>query len=187
MGYFPAFLNMNRFKVLVVGGGNIAYDKLQKLLDFTKDITVISLNFSKEILTLIRANGLSYKKKIYQNGDIDGFDLVIVAVNDLSLQERIYLESRDKKTLCNCVDLIDYCDFIFPSYIKKGDLIVAISTSGASPALSKQLRQFLQKVIPDSIDDFLEQMKSLRDSLPKGENRMKILNQKVKDYFKKLN
>ncbi len=81
------------------------------------------------------------------------------------------------------MDSVDYCDFIFPSYIKKDDLTIAISTSGASPALAKHLRIYLSKLIPSSISAFLNEMKKLRKTLPKGKERMKMLDKKAKRYF----
>jgi precorrin-2 dehydrogenase/sirohydrochlorin ferrochelatase len=81
------------------------------------------------------------------------------------------------------VDSVDYCDFIFPSYIKKDDLTIAVSTSGASPAMAKHLRQYLQNLIPESIGEFLKEMRNLRKTLPKGKERMKMLDEKAKKYI----
>ncbi len=82
------------------------------------------------------------------------------------------------------MDSVDYCDFIFPSYVKKDDLTIAISTSGASPAMAKHLRMYLQNLIPEGISDFLKEMKDLRKTLPKGKDRMKMLDKKAEDYIK---
>jgi precorrin-2 dehydrogenase/sirohydrochlorin ferrochelatase len=88
--------------------------------------------------------------------------------------------------LCNSVDSVDYCDFIFPSYTRKGALTVAFSTSGISPSVAKYLRRAIERTIPDSIADFLEEMKTLRASLPKGKERMKLLDAKAKAYIDKI-
>ena len=82
------------------------------------------------------------------------------------------------------MDSVEYCDFIFPSYIKEGALTIAVSTSGTSPAMAKHLRRYLQKLIPHNIDNFLQEMKELRKSLPKGKERMKMLDEKAKKYIK---
>ena len=73
--------------------------------------------------------------------------------------------------------------FLFPSYIKKDNLTIAVSTSGASPAMAKHLRIYLQNLIPDSIGEFLQEMKDLRKTLPKGKERMKMLDEKAKNYI----
>lgn len=183
MSYFPAFLKFDDKKILIVGGGYIAYEKLDHLLNFTKNITLIAKEFSEDIQKLIDCNSLKTYEKEYQKGDIYGFDIIIAAVDDFDLQESIYFESRNQNCLCNCVDLQQYCDFIFPSYIKKDDLTIAVSTSGSSPAMAKHLRIFLENIIPDSIGEFLKQMKELRKTMPKGKERMQFLDKKAKDYI----
>ncbi|HIP14431.1 MAG TPA: bifunctional precorrin-2 dehydrogenase/sirohydrochlorin ferrochelatase [Sulfurimonas autotrophica] len=185
MSYFPALLKIENSKVLVVGGGNIAGDKIEKLLDFTKDITVISPDILDKTKELIDKNRLNFINREYRDGDIEGFSIVVVAVDNISLQQTIFKECQKYNILCNSVDSVEYCNFIFPSYIKRGNLIVAFSTSGLSPSVSKYLRVAIEKLIPDSIETFLDEMKKIRDSLPKGKERMKLLDQKAKEYIDK--
>ena len=186
MSYFPAFIKLDKQKILIVGGGYIAYEKLTHLLDFTHDITLIATDFSQEIIDKIKEEKLNYEKRAYKTGDIKDYKIVIIAVDNISLQKDIFLESKKYNCLCNAVDSVDYCDFIFPSYVKKDDLTIAISTSGVSPALAKHLRVYLLKLIPDSISDFLIEMKSLRKSFPKGKERMKMLDIKAKEFIEKF-
>jgi len=183
MAYFPAFLKLDNKKTLIVGGGYIAYEKLEHLLDFTQDISVIALKLSEDMARAIREKNLHFEKRSYQTGDIKDFAVVIIAIDDIPLQAEIFTESKQYNCLCNSVDSVDYCDFIFPSYIKKDDLTIAVSTSGASPAIAKQLRIYLQNLIPDSIGEFLQEMKDLRKTLPKGKQRMKMLDEKAKNYI----
>lgn len=183
MAYFPAFLKLDNKKILIVGGGNIAYEKLEHLLDFIKGIHVIALEYSNEMMHRINKEKLSYEKRAYKEGDIKDFAIVIVAVDSIELQAEIFQESKKYNCLCNAVDSIEYCDFIFPSYIKKGDLTIAVSTSGVSPAMAKHLRKYLQHMIPSTISEFLKEMKELRESLPKGKERMKMLDEKAKNYI----
>ena len=182
--YFPAFINLKEKDILIVGGGKIAGDKLSHLLDFTSNITIISPDISSKIDILIKKYGIKYKQRIYKQGDLKRFEIVIVAVDDISLQQQIYNEARSlPKCLVNSVDSVNYCDFIFPSYIKKDDLTIAVSTSGSSPAMAKHLRIYLQKLIPNSIGDFLKQMKNYRKTMPKGKERMEFLDKKAQDYI----
>ena len=184
MSYFPAFLKLDNKKILIVGGGNIAFEKLEHLLDFTDDISVIASEISLPMQTLIDKNELNYEKRLYKTGDIKEFEVVIVAVDNLEIQKNIFNESKEYNCLCNSVDSVDYCDFIFPSYIKNGDLTIAVSTSGASPAMAKHLKLYLKDIIPESISSFLKEMKNLRKTLPKGKERMKLLDEKAKNYIK---
>ncbi|NPA27896.1 MAG: bifunctional precorrin-2 dehydrogenase/sirohydrochlorin ferrochelatase [Epsilonproteobacteria bacterium] len=184
MSYFPIYLNLEGKEILIVGGGNIALEKLQKLLPFTKNITIIAKEVKYDIYILIKENCLTYYQRPYHEGDIDRFDIVVVATDDINLQKSIFLESRGKHILVNSVDNIKYCDFIFPSIIKRENLTITISTNGASPAFSKELRLFLENLLPSSIDDFLSKLKELRDKLPKGKERMQHFEKMVKSYFK---
>jgi precorrin-2 dehydrogenase/sirohydrochlorin ferrochelatase len=176
-------MDMQDLKVLVVGGGNIATEKLEKLLDFTKEITVIASEVSVEANTLIKEHCLTLYQRTYRVGDIDGFDIVIVATDTVDLHKAIYEESRGSRILVNSVDNTDYCDFIFPSYVKKDDLTIAFSTGGASPAFAKHIRRHFEKIIPDSVGEFLKKMKALRSTMPKGPERMKYFDALVEKYF----
>jgi len=187
MAYFPAFIKLDNQKVLIVGGGYIAYEKLDHLLDFTHDIDIIALDYSDEMLDRISKEELNYQERAYQVGDIKNYSIVIIAVDDIPLQSEIYKESKEYTCLCNSVDSVEYCDFIFPSYIKKDDLTIAISTSGSSPAMAKHLKLYLRKLIPDSISEFLQEMKLLRKTIPKGKERMLMLDKKAENYIKNWN
>ena len=186
MAYFPTFIQLQDKKILIVGGGNVALEKLEKLLDFTHDIVLIAESFSEKILTKIQEKKLSFFQRTYEVGDIANFAIVIIAVDDIPLQEAIFLESKKYKCLCNAVDSVKYCDFIFPSYVKKDDLTIAISTSGTSPAFAKHFKLYLANILPKSIGSFLKEMKQLRQTIPKGKERMKMLDEKAKDYVSKL-
>jgi precorrin-2 dehydrogenase/sirohydrochlorin ferrochelatase len=184
MSYFPAFIKLDNQKVLIVGGGNIAYEKLEHLLDFTLDIEIIASEISTQMSEKIKEHNLIFSKRAYITGDIKEFAIVVVAVDDIPLQAEIFEESKGYNCLCNSVDSVDYCDFIFPSYVKKGDLTIAISTSGSSPAMAKYLKSYLKNLIPHGISDFLKEMKNLRKTLPKGKERMKMLDKKAQNYMK---
>ncbi len=186
MSYFPAFLKMDERKVLLVGGGKIAQEKLEKLLQFTSMIKVIATEISPSMQTIIDQYALDFETRAFQSVDLEGIDIVIVAVDDLALQEAIYRQTRGTSVLCNAVDNTDYCDFIFGSFIKEGDLTIAISTSGASPAFAKHFRRYLQRILPKNIDTFLKEMRKLRTTLPKGKERMELLEKKAQEFIRKI-
>ena len=184
MAYFPAFVNLNDKKILIIGGGLIAKNKLSHLLEFTSDITLISKEFTIETKALIKNHNLSHWEREYKKDDIKGFDIIVATLDNIDLQKSIYKETRSENCLFNCADLQEYCDFIFPSYIKKGDLTIAISTSGSSPSMAKNIRIWLEQIIPNSIVDFLKEMREYRETMPKGKERMKFLDNKAKKYIK---
>jgi len=183
MSYFPIYMDMNSLKILLVGGGTIATEKLEKLIDFTKEITIITKDISPEAYSIAKKHSLRLHQREYTKGDIEGFDIVVVATDTIELHRSIYEESRGSRVLVNSVDDRAYCDFIFPSYIKRGDLTISFSTSGASPAFAKQIKQYFQNVIPDDVDRFLMQMRELRTTLPKGKDRMKKFESMVQEYI----
>ncbi len=185
MSYFPVFLNLEDKKVLLVGGGEIAYKKLTNLLDFTSNISIIAPTLSQETMKLAKERDIGISQRAYATGDIADFDIVVVAVENIPLQLEIFKESKRYNCLCSCVDSAKHTDFIFASYIKKDDLTIAISTSGASPAVAKELKKYLLELIPSDIGVFLKEMKMLRESLPKGKERMQMLKKRAEDYMKK--
>jgi len=183
MSYFPIFLQMQEQKVLIVGGGTIAAQKLSALLQFTNDITLIAKEVGDETARLVEAHGLKLYRRAYEKGDILGFAIVIVATDTVSLQQAIFEESRPYRILVNAVDNTDYCDFIFPSVLQRGELMVAFSTQGASPAFTKQLRRYFEARIPEGVEAFLSEMRHLRKRLPKGRSRMAKFEKMVLSYF----
>ncbi len=185
MGYFPAFIEFENKKILVVGGGYIAYEKLEKLIDFTHNITIIATKLSENVAKIAKEYDIVVIQRPYMVGDIEGFDIVIVATDTIELHKEIYIESRSSRVLVNSVDNTKYCDFIFPSYIKRGDLTIAFSTSGTSPAFAKHIRRYFENIIPDGIEEFLKHMKELRSTLPKGKKRMQIFDKMAKEFIDK--
>lgn len=185
MNYFPIYLRMDSIKVLVVGGGNIALEKLEKIINFTSDIEVIGKEINSECESFLQEYNLKFAKRAYKFGDINRFDLIVVAVDDLNLQSDIFDECKKLNKLCNSVDSVDYCNFIFPAFIKEGGVTIAISTSGKSPAVAKYLKTYLKSKLPSDLASFLDYMDELRKSLPKGVERMKHLSDVAKKYFEK--
>ena len=183
MSFFPSYLNLNNKKILLIGGGYIALEKLEKIIDFTQNIIVITKKISPAFLEFANRHNIVIEQKSYKTGDIDGFDIVIVATNTIDLHKEIYTESRNSRILVNSVDDTAYCDFIFPSYIKKGDLTISISTSGASPAMAKRVRMYIEKLIPSNIGEFLKEMRGLRKTMPKGKERMRFFEEKSDKYI----
>jgi len=177
---------MDKIKVLIVGGGKIATEKLEKIVDFTTDITIIAPFICDEAKEYTEKNNLTFILRKYELNDIKEFDIIVVAVDDLGLQKEIFEECKLYNKLCNSVDSVDYCNFIFPAYIKKGGLTVSISTSGKSPAVAKHIKKYLANKIPDEIGDFLEYMDGLRNSMPKGKERMEYLSNLASEYFQNI-
>lgn len=184
--YFPMMMDIREKRFLIIGGGNIACEKLSRLRGWTSMITVVALTSSQAMDEMIHDGGFSFYQRSFVVEDLDNVDIVIVAADDIALQRFVYEEATRRKILCNAVDLAEYSHFIFPSVIQRGDLVVAISTSGASPAMAKHLKRFLEKIFSDDIGHFLEQMRNMRAALPKGKERMALLDAHARDYIEQM-
>jgi len=186
MPYFPLFVDLTDKRILVVGGGKVATHKVKKLLQFGAKITIVAPKVSNELKKLQKERKIKIKRRRFLTGDLKNKDLVVVATDDIKLQERIYKLCTKKGILCNTVDVPEYCSFIFGSTIVRGDLVVAITTSGKAPALSKELRKYLERVLPEDIENLLKELHKLRKKLPKGTKRQKLLTKLAKEYFQRL-
>lgn len=186
MSYFPVSLKFDDKKVLLVGGGSIALFKLKKLKIFApSSLTCVSKAFSDDFKAEITEQ-MIIREKAFDVSDLEGMDIVIVAIEDLELQESIYKICRDQRILCNCVDLIHCCDFIFPSIIKRGDIVVAITSNGRVPGFSAVFKDYLEKFVPADIEHGFTEALKLRQSLPRGPERMKIIRAKAQQFFDKM-
>ena len=183
MSYFPSYLQLEEKRILLVGGGAIALEKLEKIVDFTDSVNIITKESTDEFQLFAHRYGIDIEYRSYSIGDIDGYDIVIVATDTQELHREIYEESRSSRILVNSVDNTKYCDFIFPSYIKRGDLTISVSTSGSSPAMAKRVRLYLEGLIPSNIGEFLSKMKALRSTMPKGKERMRYFEQISDEYM----
>ncbi len=176
MALFPLFISLKNKKILIVGGGDVALRKIEKLIPFEPEIKVVSKDFPEKTISLLKKYNIPYEKRAFRYTDLENTDIVIVAVNNLELQKDIYNYTRGKNILVNSVDSPDYCDFIFPAYVKKGDLVIGITTSGKVPGLSGKIRKKIEKCLPEDIEQILEEIYKIRNSLPKGKERQeKIL------------
>ena len=169
--YYPASLNINGRKCLVVGGGQIALRKVLSLLEHGAVVEVISPTLCPELEDMARKNEVRAVTREYRPDDLNGVFIAIIATNDSKINRKIANEARKKLVLVNVVDDADYCDFIAPSYIRRGFISIAISTSGKSPALARKLRTRLEK-------EFGEEYSRLACLL--SDVRSEILKKKIK-------
>ena len=165
---FPVFLQLQNLRLLIVGGGFIALEKLKVVLfnsPATKIILVsITINEDIEELAKIHSN-LSLERRAFVPSDLDTADLAIVAVNDITTSRSIYDDAKQKGKLINVADKPELCDFYLSSVVKKGNLKIAISTNGKSPTIAKRIKEVLNDTIPDEIDSLLSNMEKVRNKM----------------------
>jgi len=173
---FPVFLKLETLKLLIVGGGNIALEKLQAVLQNSPatKITVVAIDFTAAIRNRVRHHeNVALLEKAYERADLDDADVVIVAVNDVFLSEQIRNDAQKKGKLVNVADKPELCDFYLSSVVKKGNLKIAISTNGKSPTVAKRLKETFNDLLPAEIDDVLNNMEVIRDKM-KGDFSAKV-------------
>jgi precorrin-2 dehydrogenase/sirohydrochlorin ferrochelatase len=165
MRYYPINLDIRNRNSLVVGGGSVGTRKVKTLLSCGAAVTVISPQTTAELLDLAKAGVIMLQKRGYRSDDLDGVLLVIGATDDESVNRQISMDAAARNILCNIADRPSLCNFILPSIVHRGDLVVTISTSGKSPALAKTLRKALECQFGDEYADLLKLMGAIRDKL----------------------
>lgn len=155
MGFYPVFLDLHGRSCVVAGGGPLAEEKVRGLIEAGARVTVLSPTLTPELAELAVEGRFSHVPRAFQPGDLEGVALAIVAGQDPDIAEAVWREARVRGTLVNTVDDVPRCDFIAPSVVRRGDLVVAISTGGRAPALAVRLRQKLEKMVGDEHARFL--------------------------------
>lgn len=181
MGYFPFFVDVENQNCLVVGGGVVALRKIEKLLPFNPNITVVSPKIHKEILSIENINIINRK---FDFNDLKEKSFVITATDDKVLNKEIYNSCKENNIPVNTVDDKDNCSFIFPALAKNKGVTVAISTSGKSPLYAKYLRQKIENLIQDSesiVDNLSKYREKIKNKISLEENR-KVAFEKLLDY-----
>lgn len=181
MGYFPFFVDVENQNCLVVGGGVVALRKIEKLLPFNPNITVVSPKVHKEILSIKNINII---KRKFDFNDLKEKSFVITATDDKVLNKEIYNSCKENNIPVNTVDDKDNCSFIFPALARNNGVTVAISTSGKSPLYAKYLRKKIENLIQDSesiVDNLSKYREKIKNEISLEENR-KVAFEKLLEY-----
>jgi siroheme synthase-like protein len=165
---FPVFLKLNELHTVLIGAGNVGLEKLTAILHNSPDarVTVIALSILQEVhLLAAEYKGVKIIQKSFTDSDLNSADLVIAATNDSELNNFVRQSAHERKLLINVADKPDLCDFYLSSIVQKGDLKIAISTNGKSPTIAKRLKEVLNEGLPNELDNTLQQVSELRNSL----------------------
>ncbi len=180
MAVFPLFIDLKGKKIVIIGAGNVAARKIEILTRYNACIYVIGLEIHSDIQEYENKKQIKVFNRKYSNSDIDEAFLVIAATSNRLMNEDIYDYAINKNIWINVVDNPKLCTFVFPSIVKRGDLVIGISTSGSCPTFSKKMREKLEGIIPTYYDNILSIMKDYRATVEMEfdcqEKRKKILN-----------
>jgi precorrin-2 dehydrogenase/sirohydrochlorin ferrochelatase len=159
---FPIFLKLERRRVLVVGAGAIAEQKLAGLLSAGASIHVVAPTANDAFRKLAADGRLRWSQREYLSSDLDGAVLVIAGTGNPEINERIFRDADSRNIPCNAVDEPDRCHFYYPAVVQRGDLQIAISTAGHSPALAQRIRKELEQRFDATYADWLHWLGDVR-------------------------
>ncbi len=162
MVYFPINLNLQNQPVVVIGGGQVGLRKIRNLLRAGASLKVIEPQPTSVLIQMGKKKTIQLIQRPYRSGDLKGALLGIASTENPTVQESIVREAHSRKIWLNVVDKPSVCDFVFPAVFTRGDLMMAISTGGTSPALAKKIRQDLEKIFGEEYTTLLKLLKSLR-------------------------
>ncbi|MCC0628358.1 MULTISPECIES: bifunctional precorrin-2 dehydrogenase/sirohydrochlorin ferrochelatase [unclassified Clostridioides] len=178
---YPINLKLDDLDVVIIGGGEVAYRKCKNFLEFNKSVTIVS----KQILNKFYESEGNIKiiKDDYKEVYIESASVIVAATNNRELNMEIGLYCRAKNKLVNVVDNVEISNFTVPSYIKRGDLLISISTGGKSPSLSSKIKKELEERYTEDYEEYLNVLGDIRKKvIKKYEDKIKrkdILNRLI--------
>ena len=181
MSLFPIFLKLTNRPCIVIGAGHLAESKIESLQAANARVTVIAPHATERIAAMADSGEITWHQREYVAGDLTGQFLVVAATNVPAVNRAVFAEAEAAGILINAVDDPPFCDFYFPSVVRRGDLQIAISTAGHSPALAQRLRKEINAILPLDTGDWLAELGNLRREVlqlePLNEARKQLLHQ----------
>ena len=165
MSLFPMFLKLEGRSCLVVGGGKIGESKIRSLLTAGARVRVVAPSVTRAVSRWAGTGIVEWSAQEFQPNDLAAAFLVVAATSSVEVNDFVYREARRRNVLCNVVDDPDRCDFYYPSVVRRGDLQIAISTGGSSPALAQRLRRDFEKQLAPVYAGWVDRLRKQRQEL----------------------
>lgn len=162
MAYFPLFVSLDFLPCLVIGGGKVALRKIKNLQEYGARITVVAPEIHPEIEKIA---GLTFIRRKFEEKDLEGIRLVFAASSDEACNAEAAKMCRKRKILINVADVAEECDFFYPALVKRGDVVVGISTGGKSPAVASAVRKRIEEILPQNLGAFTEKAGRVRKEI----------------------
>lgn len=189
---YPINLKLDDLDIVIIGGGEVAYRKCKNFLDFNKNVTVVSKHILNKFYDL--EGNINIIKDDYKEEYIENSSMIIAATDNSELNLEIGLYCRENKKLVNVVDNVKISNFTVPSYVKRGDLLISVSTGGKSPSLSSKIKRELEEKYSEDYEEYLNVLGDIRKEVIKKyqdkNKRKSILNVLIAldlDELKKFN
>jgi precorrin-2 dehydrogenase/sirohydrochlorin ferrochelatase len=181
MSLFAMFLKLTARRCVVVGAGAIAEGKIESLLAAEAHVTVIAPDALPRVEQWAEGGEIAWEQRAYREGDLEGAFLAVAATATPEVNRAVFREATERGVLVNAVDDPPFCDFYFPSVVRRGELQIAISTAGESPALAQRLRKEINTALPLDTGEWLMELGRLRREVtavePIGEPRKQLLHE----------
>jgi precorrin-2 dehydrogenase/sirohydrochlorin ferrochelatase len=165
MTLFPMFMKLEGRSCLVVGAGTVGEPKIDSLVTAGASVRVVALHATAAVAEWAQAGAITWEARAFNSADLDGAFLVIAATNSSDVNAAIFHQARQRNILCNVVDDPEHCDFYYPAVVRRGDLQLAISTKGQSPALAQRIRRELEMQFGPEYGAWLEALGRARQQL----------------------
>ena len=163
--YYPAFIDIENKKVLVAGGGQVAKRKIEAFIEFGAKVNVLSISLCPDLERLSKNGQINFLGSEFHESHLDGMLIVVAATNNKEFNKKLSISAKKRGILVNAVDQPEDCNFIVPSIVRRGNLLIAVSTCGKSPALAKKIRSDLESAFDDSYSIYLELLGNLRKAV----------------------
>ncbi|MGE0025749.1 MAG: bifunctional precorrin-2 dehydrogenase/sirohydrochlorin ferrochelatase [Thermoleophilia bacterium] len=164
--FYPMFVDLEGRRCLVVGGGPVATEKVEKLLDHGAAVRLVTPEMTPDLEAIAAAGRLrELHRRTYRPEDLEGCFLVIAATNLDAINRMVWQDAEARDMLCNVVDVPPLCNFIVPSIVRRGELALAVSTGGASPVVAKHIRRELEAAYGPEWESLVNLLRELRDDL----------------------
>ncbi|MFO7720639.1 MAG: bifunctional precorrin-2 dehydrogenase/sirohydrochlorin ferrochelatase [Gillisia sp.] len=172
---YPVFLKVNKLNILIVGGGEVGHEKLHFLLKSSPNaqVEMIATWYLSKTADLAKKHGIKMTEGRYKRKYLRKRHFVIAATNDEKLNKKVYEHAKKRYLLANIADTPELCDFYMGGIVNKGHVKIAISTNGKSPTAAKRLREFFEEVIPENVNEMVENLNEYRKSI-KGDFEEKV-------------
>lgn len=162
MAHFPIFINLQDRPCLVVGAGAVAARKIAQLLEHGAQVCVVAPQAVEQVTLWADQGSLTFLTRPFTETDLDGRFIVVAATNDRAVNAAVFRAAEKRRILCNVVDDPEICSFIYPAIVKRGDLQIAISTSGAFPALAKSLKTEIDELLAEECTQYIDILAQVR-------------------------
>ena len=176
--FYPILINLQRFPCLVIGGGQVAFRKIQSLLLYDVKITILSPKICKPLKALIKKNKIDVIPKPYSKEYIKNYKIIFSATNKHEVNEQVFSDCKTDNKLLNVVDVPELCDFILPAVVQRGDLTISVSSQGRAPFFAKEMKNKIDHLFPSYYEDIIDLAGNFRSIILKNK---KLNSPKIKE------